>query len=392
MERVAEVGKKLELDSSLLIKTAPGGILALTILAHFINDTYSMLTPSLLPILKEKFHLNYLQLGLLTSVPFVISASLQSFSGHLGEKLGIRKSILITGFIILGLGYTVFSQSPTYHLMLLSAVLIGLGLSTYHPQGISILTSSYPSTMRGRVLGLHGIGGSLGFLMGPFLGGVILANWGIPGFRYIWIPALFVALLVWIFMKIEEKPVQKSYWSTFSLTILIVAFLASINTFFSRGVSSFMPSYFYAKGDSIFKSNLFTTYMLLPGLIAQPLGGMISDRLGRKRVIAGGYILASLFLLWFVKHPTILILVLMGFFVFFTIPVRYAFIIDLAGEKAGTGVGVMLTFSLALASLAPTLIGYLIDHFGFNGAFSVIALTGMSAGIAILFIREGGKR
>ncbi len=392
MAEAVKSEKKIELTTPLLIKTAPGGVLALTITAHFVNDTYSMLTPSLLPILKGKFNLTYLQLGLLTSIPFVISASLQSFSGHMGEKHGLRKLLLVTGFIILGFGFTVFSQAPTYNLMLLAATLIGLGLSTYHPQGISILTASYPSSMRGGVLGLHGIGGSLGFLMGPFLGGVILATAGIKGFKFIWIPAVVTALLVLSFLRVEEKPVEKSYFSTFSITLLFVAFLASINTFFSRGVSSFMPSYFYAKGDSIFKSNLFTTYMLLPGLIAQPLGGAISDKLGRKRVISFGYIVASLLLLLFIRHPSIIILMLMGFFVFFTIPVRYAFIIDLVGEKAGTGVGVMLTFSLALASLAPTLIGFLIDKFGFNGAFQVAAYTGIGAGLIFLMIREGGER
>ena len=392
-EKTAEViEKKKDEKKPFEVFVPAGGVLVLTLFAHFINDTYSMLTPSLLPVLKDKFSLSYLQLGILTSIPFVISALLQSFSGHFGEKFGVRKVLLVGGFLTLGFAYTIFSQAPTYHLMLLAAILIGLGLSTYHPQGISILTASFSSGERGKVLGIHGIGGSLGFLMGPFLGGTILATMGIDGFKWIWIPAVLMALVIWKYLRIEEHPVEKSYLSTFSLTLLAVAFLASINTFFSRGVSSFLPSYFYAHGKGIFDANLFTTYMLLPGLIAQPLGGYISDKLGRKRVIATGYIIASLLLYLFIKNPHIYILILMGFFVFLTIPVRYAFVIDVAGEKAGTGVGVMLTFSLMLASFAPTFIGFLIDRFGFEKAFAVVALIGATAGLLVLTLKEGGKK
>ncbi len=379
-------------SSPLKVVTPAVGVLFITLFAHFVNDTYSMLTPSLLPLLKKKFSLNYLELGILTSIPFAISAILQSFSGHYGEKKARRKFLLVSGFLILGFGYTIFSQAPTYHLMLLSAVLIGLGLSTYHPQGIAVLTGSFPPDKRGRVLGIHGIGGSLGFLMGPFLGGTILALWGLKGFRWIWIPGVIMAFVIWKFLKIEERPVEKSYLSTFSFTLLAVAFLASINTFFSRGITSFMPSYFYAKGEGIFKSNLFTTYMLLPGLIAQPLGGYISDYLGRKRVIAFGYITSSVLLLLFLMYPVLFLLILMGFFIFLTIPVRYAFVIDVAGEKAATGVGVMLTFSLMLASLAPTFIGFLIDKFGFENAFRVIAFIGIAAGVIVLALKEGGRK
>ncbi len=392
MQEVVEVGVETKKQIPLLVKTSAIGVLFITLFAHFVNDTYSMLTPSLLPLLKKKFALNYLQLGILTSIPFAISAFLQSISGHIGEKYAKRRLLLISGFLILGFGYTIFSQAPTYHLMLVAAILIGLGLSTYHPQGIAVLTGSYPAEMRGRVLGIHGIGGSMGFLTGPFLGGVILSLWGLKGFKWIWIPGLLMAFVIWKFLKIKEKPVEKSYMSAFNFTLLAVAFLASINTFFSRGITSFMPSYFYAKGEGIFKSNLFTTYMLLPGLIAQPIGGAISDYLGRKRVIAFGYMMSALLLILFLKYPHIYILIAMGFFVFLTIPVRYAFVIDVAGEKAGTGVGVMLTFSLMLASLAPTLIGFLIDNFGFENAFRVIAFIGAGAGLVVLTLKEGGKK
>ena len=369
----------------------PLTVLIITVIAHFINDTYSMLTPSLLPILKTKYGIDYFQLGILASTPLIISAALQSFSGHFAEKYAIKKIVLITGFFILGFGYTIFSQSPTYILMLISAILIGIGLSTYHPQGISILTKNYSSEQRGKILGIHGVGGSLGFLMGPFIGGVILYNWGLEGFAWIWIPAVIIALLIYKFLHVDEKPVKTSYSSIFSFQLLAVAFLASINTFFSRGVSTFMPSYFVAQGDSLFKANMFTALMLLPGLISQPLGGYLSDKLGRKIVIFSGYISASVLLYIFVLYPNAILLMLVGFFIFLTIPVRYAFVIDIAGEKAAASIGLMLTFSLTLASTAPTIIGYLIDKIGFTEAFKVVAIGGIISGILILFLKEKRK-
>ncbi len=366
-------------------------ILLILVFAHFVNDWYSICIPPIIPSLKKIYAIDYFQAGILVTMPYLGAAILQLPVAHFTEKKGIRKKVLIIGFLILAVSYFLFSFSKTYMLMLAIAFFIGVGLSVYHPQSMGIISFEFKEK-KGRALGIHGAGGALGFASGPIIVGFLFHYMGFRGLHLLIVPGIVTALLIFFFIHIEEKPITSSFRSAITLRILLIGFVAMVTPFFSRGVSAFMPAFLYSKGQTLLMANLHTGFMLIVGVLAQPLGGFLSDILGRRAVIATSYTLSGIFLLLFVAHPCLLILIIYGFFVALPVAVRHAFAAEAGGKKIDTNIAVMYTMVMVGSSIAPALIGKLIDAFGFEIAFSlitVVAFAGATLALCIKPVKNG---
>ncbi len=358
--------------------TKPIILLFIIATAHFVNDWYSLLIAPAIPVLKKLYTINYFQSGMLLSVPYFLAAMLQSPIAHLSEIRGIRKLTLTSGFIVLSISYFLFYISNSYCTALLATILIGIGLGSYHPQGMGILSSVFKDN-KGMAIGLNGIGGALGYFFAPISMGYLLSEYGMKSFLFVSIPGILMALIILTVIKIKEKPIKTSFKSTLTKELLMLGVVAIVIPFFSRGISSFLPAYFYSHGSNILNANLKASVMLLAGLIAQPLGGIISDRIGRKITISVSYFLMGAFLGLFLIKPSLIFLFLMGFFMSLSIPVRHAFAAEIGGKKVNSNIAVVFGMVMIGSSIAPSIIGALVDAFGFKIAFSfnvVIAIVG----------------
>src|SRR5476651_836833 len=94
-------------------------------LSHFLNDTMQSLIPSVYPILKESYALDFAQIGLIT-LAFQFTASLlQPVIGHFTDKKAQPFSLA------LGMGFTFFgllllSVAQRYPVIFAAAALVGL--------------------------------------------------------------------------------------------------------------------------------------------------------------------------------------------------------------------------------------------------------------------------
>ena len=366
-------------------------ILLITIAsAHFINDWYSFMIPPALPLIRKAYNIDYFQSGLLLSVPYLTSAILQSPIAHFSETYSKRKLTLAAGFLILSLSYFLFYISNSYYCALFVTLFIGIGLGTYHPQGMGLLSIVFKER-KGMAIGINGTGGALGYFFAPIAMGYLLSRFGTKAFLIITIPGIVIAALILIFINIEETPIKTTMKSTITKELIIVGIVAMVIPFYSRGIMSFLPSYFYAKGATIFNANIKASVMLLAGIIAQPLGGFISDRLGRRMVISFSYFLMGFFLILFIKFTSIIFLFFMGFFMSLSIPVRHAFAAEAGGSKVDTNIAVVFGMVMLASSIAPSLVGALADKFGFSIAFGFNSLIALLGSILVWSIKKDNK-
>ena len=350
--------------------TKPLVLLIIIALAHMVNDWYSLLIPSAIPLIKKHFTMNYLQAGILVSAPYVIAAVMQSPFAHLSEKYAKRKLFLVGGFLILSFSYLLFACSNTYIIMFLAAVLIGFGLATYHPQGIGMLSDVFIQK-KGTAIGINGIGGALGYLLAPITMGYLLSKYGMKSFFIVVIPGIIMALLIFFVLRIQEKPQNVKVSKSFNKDMFVLTIIALILPFFTRGMVAFLPAYFYSKGSNILDANLEASVMLVAGIFAQPFGGFISDRIGRQLIISISYLLMGLFLLLFLKTESVLFLFFTGCFTSLSVPSRFALATEINKGSANTNIAIMFSAVMIGASVAPTIIGALVDAFGFNIAFGL---------------------
>lgn len=364
-----------------------GWLLVALTFCHTVNDFYALLLAPLLPVLREAFHLTYAQAGAIPFVSTFVSAVLQPLLGYLADRRRQRRRLLITGFLLLAGGMGLLAHSGSYAGLLLAALVLGLGLSTYHPQSATFL-AHYFTTQRGWAQGIHGIGNGLGFILAPVVVAGLVERLG-------WRPALWLlagpALLAVgvIVCALREPEVQGARgllagltWPLAGLTVINGLALAV-----GTGFQTWLPAFYRSIGQSLLAAGALTAVMSVATLVAQPLGGTLSDRFGRRAVVVGALLGMGGCLLLFALAPALWLLllasVLFGFWGSLMPPVSMVYASELAaGQRTGMAVGVVWGLGTALAAVAPPVVGLLVDLWGFRGAFLALAGLAVLGGLA----------
>src|ERR1700733_8869322 len=100
---------------------------------HLLNDMMQSLVPALYPILKDSYALSFSQVGLITLAFQFTASMLQPVVGMYTDKRPMPYSLVVgMGFTLVGL--LSLSMAHSYPVILLSAAMIGMGSSVFHPE------------------------------------------------------------------------------------------------------------------------------------------------------------------------------------------------------------------------------------------------------------------
>ncbi|MFQ6065868.1 MAG: MFS transporter [bacterium] len=370
--------------------------------AHALSDTYWLIFPVLLPLIKEEFGLNYVQAGLLIT-SFTVVTGLGSFiTGYLGDRFG-RRIILSGGFLIASLALILCSKSSFYWQLLLASALVGAGASTFHPSMIALLMDLF-SKRRGGILGIFmfwGWVGSAVILLGvSYLAGrmltwrqlIFVVAW--PGLAFA--PFFFRSLS---FLTKSQGPQDKTKsesasWSQGTLSLLVVFFTANLALTISfYGVINFIPTFMVdVKGLPIEKAGYFFVLIATGGVVGSFFSGKLVDRFSSLLVIqavtfAG---IPIIFLLTLAISPISLALLLVIFGVFYSgvFPPQNVYLADLTSIYVrGKIYGLIQCLSILVGAAAPGIIGLLADHLELILALQLSAIPLILAGALFIYLK-----
>ena len=163
--------------------------------SHFLNDTMQSLIPSVYPILKASYALDFAQIGLIT-LAFQFTASLlQPVIGHFTDKKAQPFSLAA------GMGFTFFgllllSVAQHYIVILVAAALVGLGSAVFHPKSARIARLASGGRY-GFAQSVFQVGGSFGTSMGPLLAALIVVPYGQPSIAWFSSIAFLAIVILW---------------------------------------------------------------------------------------------------------------------------------------------------------------------------------------------------
>ena len=264
--------------------------------SHFLNDTMQSLIPSVYPILKESYALDFAQIGLITLAFQFTALLLQPVVGHLTDRKARPFSLAI------GMGFTFFgllllSIAQQYLVILVAAALVGLGSAVFHPESARIARLASGGRY-GFAQSVFQVGGNLGSSMGPVLAALIVVPFGQPSIAWFSLIAFLAIVILWRIgqwyqPQITTKtaaPIQPHPDAPNSrrvrIALVVLVALVFSKQLYVASLSSYYIFYLIDKFEvSTQAAQLYLFIFLAANAVGAFFGGPLGDRFGRKYVI-----------------------------------------------------------------------------------------------------------
>lgn len=217
MENIVDYSRKwyvmAAVAMSIFLATIDAGIVnvALPTLVHDLNTDFATI---------QWVILSYL----LTITTLMLSI------GRLGDMIG-KKSIFTSGFVVFTVGSALCGLSQTVYGLIAFRVLQAVGAAMILALGVAIVTEAFPGQERGRALGLIGTIVSLGVIVGPTLGGILIKALSWHWIFFVNLPVGIIGtLMAWRFVP-DFKPLggqRFDYWGALTLFVSLLALLLAL--------------------------------------------------------------------------------------------------------------------------------------------------------------------
>jgi MFS family permease len=141
-------------------------VISLVALAHGLSHFFQIATAVVFPLIKDDLGVSYAALGGTVALYYAVSGVFQTVAGFAVDRLGARR-VLFFGLAMSTTGAFLAGLAHSYAMLLLAAVVGGLGNSVFHPCDFSILNARVKKELLGYAFSWHGIAGFLGYAAAP---------------------------------------------------------------------------------------------------------------------------------------------------------------------------------------------------------------------------------
>ncbi len=374
--------------------------------SHLLNDTIQSLIPSIYPVVKNSFNLNFSQIGIITLV-FQLTASLfQPLIGLYTDRKPQPYS-LAAGMVFTLSGLFLLSQAKNYALLLVSVAVIGTGSSVFHPEASKVAYMA-SGGRRGLAQSIFQVGGNLGGSLGPILAAMIIVPFGQSSILWFSILALLAIIVLinvgnWYThhmnrMRKKVTAITKGYglskskvaWSVVILLVLIFS-----KYFYMASITSYFTFYLMHKFNVSIQTSQVHLFMFLFAVAAGTLlGGPIGDRVGRKYVIWFSILGVAPFtiLLPYVNlFWTTVLSIMIGVILASAFSAILVYAQELLPGKIGMISGLFFGFAFGMGGLGSALIGILADKTSIDYVYHVCAFLPL-IGVLTVFLPDIGTK
>ena len=371
---------------------------------HWVMGTFYLL----LPFIAKALHLSYTEAGLLVSTVHISSFATNIFSGALVDVTGRRVPILVASLIVGALALASFGMADGVLGLLPLVVLIGCTNNMWHPAAISYISRRFPQ-QRGYALSIHALGANSGDALAPMAAGAALVwlSWS-QAATAACVPTLAVALLLFLALprQSNSERAQSSAGEGMDLAtyfkglttilcdraVLSLCLVAALRTMTQAGLLAFLPLYLAnGLGAGPVMLGLALAAMQSAGVVAAPVAGAWSDRVGRRPIVLAGLTASTVVIagLMFLGHLATFVvgIAVLGFVLFAVRPVIHSWMMDLTpANLGGSATSLMFGSQAMLATAAPIIGGMIADGWGLGAVFYFLAGGLLAANLALVLL------
>lgn len=375
-------------------------------LGHGATHWIAALFYFVLPFMAKDLGLSYMEAGMFASIFSIASLCANLFSGPLVDITGKRVMWQALSLAIGTLALFLMGSAGLYIVVAALMVLIGASNNLWHPAAISYLSAGYPER-RGFALSIHALGANIGDALAPLLMAPVLAvmSWRETVELGSIVPIGVIFLLL-VFVprtgkkgspsKQDSLGVGEYFKGVGSLlkdrAVLILCFMSGFRNMAQTGLLVFLPLYLANEMKlSPFMMGVALFAFQSAGIIAAPIAGIWSDKIGRRPLVMAGLGITTvmIILLSFVDNPTIYVagISVMGFGLFAIRPVVHSWLMDMTPpHMGGSATSLLFAIQSAMTVFAPLIGGALADRYGLISAFYFLGGTLLVANFLVFFL------
>jgi len=283
-------------------------------LTSLLSDVSHEMATAALPGFLTALGVSAAALGLIEGVADGVASFVKLAAGWLSDRAGRRKPIAVGGYFITGSSSALFALAAGWPFILFARALGWFGRGIRGPARNAILAESVPAESRGKAFGFERAGDTVGAILGPLIAVALLAYFHphaagpTAPFRVVFlitlIPGLACALV--FLLLVRDKPVTGSPVKFFAavrqLPQSFRRFLVGVGTFgmgdFSHtlmilaATELLLPAHGMAHAAEM-AALLYVGHNAVYAAASYPVGAL-SDRLGRRGLLAIGYLVGTL--------------------------------------------------------------------------------------------------
>jgi len=351
--------------------------------AHALHDGYTDLVIVMLPIWQAEFGLSYAAVGALRGVLAGTMASFQIPAGLLSERFG-APLVLAGGTALAGLAYCLALFAGSFSALIAVLFLVGLGASTQHPLGSSLVAHAFSGSRSLKALGTYNFAGDLGKMAVPAAGALLVTMlpWRTT-LALIGVLGLVVAVVVFLFApryrveaaKTESREGTQAVGGQGGFYALLS--IGVVDSATRMGLLTFLPFLLTAKGASLPTIGFALTLVFVGGAVGKLVCAWIGVRIGVVATVWLTEGLTALGILALIVLPLELAMVLLpaiGVALNGTSSVLYGSVPLLVAPEARTrAFSIFYTGAIGSGAVAPIFYGLIGDAIGVPRALMVIA-------------------
>lgn len=362
-------------------------VLAALSVCHLLNDMLTSLLPSIYPLLKSSFHLDFAQVGLITLTYQSTASLLQPLVGLHADRRPRPYSLAV------GMGFTLFgllflSMARSFAAILAASALVGTGSSVFHPESSRVARMA-SGGQHGLAQSLFQVGGNAGLSLGPLMAAFIVLPRGLSSIAWFSVAALLAMIIlanIGSWAKRHRLNKTKSHATNaerhvalpvkrVALSIAVLMALLFSKFFYLASLTSYYTFYLMSKFHVSVRSAQIHLFVFLGAVaLGTIVGGPVGDRIGRKYVIwysILGVLPFTLLLPYANLFWTGILSVVIGVILASAFPAIVVYGQELIPGRVGMISGLFFGFAFGTAGVGAALLGELADLTDINFVYLV---------------------
>lgn len=363
-------------------------LLGTCVVAYFAVRYSQVIVGPVLPLVEADFGVTAGAVGVALTGMWIAYAVVQLPSGIGGDRFGDTRVVLLALAIAAG-GAVIMALAPVMVVFALGVILLGVGAGAYYNPATAVIGRAYDGI--GRAIGIHRIGGQGAGVIAPLAAGSMALALG-------WRPIVALGALLGVVAAglflvgpptaggaRPETPLRELLAADGLIAILArphtrtTIALMTLVEFCGLAAMAFIPGFFVGHHEySLATANALFAVFFGISAASQPVGGWLSDRVGRDVTLAGlgaaGMAGFGIMILEGGMAVAVLGVALAGSAMSATVVLQARMLDGLDEGAIGRGFGLFRTVYLLLGAAGPAVVGLTADRAGWVPAFALLAV------------------